>query len=735
MDITLLLSFLFFMCIFAGVGLASMFVKEDTTDDYLVAGRGMHPALAALSAVSTWNSGYMFIGAIGFTFMMGYNVFWMAILSTLGQVLAWAWLYKFIQKEGHERGVRSLSSLVAEKAGAPEAKLAAVLSVLFLSIYAAAQLTAGGKALLVMLGWPEMVGILIGFVLVVAYCYAGGIRASIWTDAVQSCVMIVGSGILCWIAIGEVGGFSGLHSGLEAQSPALTNLMPPDLRFGVSMWALAFFLGGLAVAGQPQVVSRVMTLGSDKDRKQAMIWFFVWQTPFVILMTIIGLASRVLFSAADFDAELSLPMMAMETMPAIGVGMILASIFAATMSTADSQVLACTAAITDDIKPEWREDHKTTKKVTLVVAAFATMISIGGLYIPGGDSVFTLVVLAVYGLGGIFVPLLIIRWMGYTPDTNHSLAMMVSAFVGVIGWSIIGFSGADGIFPSVPGMGAAFIAHFVMNHTRSPELSPLGRYNLPDQKKLGAIAATIIVSFCAFEVTYLVTAPDGASESPGEYLVTINEDIVVWGTGQQYVSDGENFILALNTDDDVISWENGDNVVGVLVYISFGEDESTQGSCFVDNGDEADTVTGVIRHSLRNAPNWFLTDTGNNEGGAGTIEIPYYDSSIDTPSFIIGDGTILGDLPFWAWSVADSGFALGGFSKSEIQDALDFDEDGHGDYFLEIMVDAEAGEDSFDCGHTDEGEIINYEIQLITWDYEIEACEDCIVINPYELFS
>ena len=71
-----------------------------------------------------------------------------------------------------------------------------------------------------------------------------------------------------------------------------------------------------------------MTLGNDKDRKEAMIWFFVWQTPFIILMLIIGLASRVLFTGSDFDAELGLPMMAMETMPAIGVGMILASIFA-----------------------------------------------------------------------------------------------------------------------------------------------------------------------------------------------------------------------------------------------------------------------------------------------------------------------------------------------------------------------------------------------------------------------
>ena len=81
MDIVLILSFLFFMSVFAGVGMASMLVKQDSTDDYLVAGRGMHPALAALSAVSTWNSGYMFIGFIGFTYMMGLNVLWLGIVS------------------------------------------------------------------------------------------------------------------------------------------------------------------------------------------------------------------------------------------------------------------------------------------------------------------------------------------------------------------------------------------------------------------------------------------------------------------------------------------------------------------------------------------------------------------------------------------------------------------------------------------------------------------------------
>ena len=694
MELMLVLSFLFFMSIFAGVGLASMFVKEDTTDDYLVAGRGMHPALAALSAVSTWNSGYMFIGFIGFTYMMGFNVLWLGIVSTIGQVVAWAWLYKFIQKEGQSRGVRSLSSLVAEKAGAPEAKLAAVLSVLFLSIYAAAQLTSGGKALYVMMGWNEMTGILIGFVLVVAYCYAGGIRASIWTDAVQSCVMLVGSTMLCWIALQEVGGFSGLTSSLEAQDPVLVRFLPPDLRFGFSMWAFAFFLGGLGVAGQPQVVSRVMTLGSDSDRKQAMVWFFVWQTPFIALMVIIGLASRVLFTGSDFDPELGLPVLAMETMPAIGVGMILASIFAATMSTADSQVLACTAAITDDIRPEWREDHKTTKMVTLVVAAFATMISIGGLYIPGGDSVFVLVVLAVYGLGGIFIPLLTIRWMGYKPDTTHSLVMMVSAFVGVIGWSLLGLAGSDGIFPSVPGMGAAFIAHFVMNQIRTPEVSSLGRYNWPDGKKLGAIGSVIGLALLVSEVGYLVSAPDSSDSMGGVGDYTIDSTLFVddFVDGSEYVMDGETLMLDFNTNS-VESWENGDNVVGFRVMMPFGEDETSNGLGCAVSGNAPDTVTGTVSHDEHNQ-----TFQGDNQGGNGMLafEIIWYNSSLAE-----------------AGNVSD-------MSESEIHEQLDADGAGLGVYSLEISVEADAGGAPF-CTHSDDGEEIGYTVQLLILDYTIEV--------------
>lgn len=694
MDLVLVASFLLFMCAFAGIGLASMWVKEDTTDDYLVAGRGMHPALAALSAVSTWNSGYMFIGFIGFTYTMGYSIIWIGLGSMIGQIVAWVWLYKFIQQSAKERDVRSLSSLVSNVTGSPEAKLAAILSILFLAVYAAAQLTSGGKALYVMLEWSQVIGILIGFVLVVAYCYAGGIRASIWTDAAQSSVMIIGSSLLCYVAMQEVGGISGLHGGLESQNANLTSMVPADLNFGVSLWIFAFFLGGLSVAGQPQVVTRVMTLATDQDRKTAMLWFFAWQTPFLLIMVIIGLASRVVFTEADFDPELGLPMLAMETLGPFWVGLILASIFAATMSTADSQVLACTAAFTDDVMPQISQDHKKTKIVTLVIAAFATAISIFGLYVPGGDSVFALVVLAVYGLGSIFVPILIIRWAGYEPDTNHTMAMMLAALFTVILWSVSGFG--DDIFPSVPGMGAAFITHFVMNQLRSSDISPLGRFDLPDFKTIGIGALVILAPVTVVEASYIFAGPDTLESDggpSGDWLVEASFGSEQLADGIDYVNDGQTLTVEMHTD--AIDDSEDLNIVGVRVTLTYSEDETSSGlGCNAPGASnpDPDTITGTVVHNEHNT-----SASGQNSGTAISshiVEVEWFNASM------IGN--------------------VSGVSKSDINNGLDVGDAGLGVYTLDVTVVVDSG-GGLGCSHTDDGEEVEYLVELITLDYSITS--------------
>ena len=717
MEIILILSFLLFMGFFAAVGLSSIRVKENTTDDYLVAGRGMHPGLAALSAVSTWNSGYMFIGFIGFTYTIGYSVIWIGLASTIGQIVAWIWLYKFIQEQANERGVRSLSSLVSRVSGAPEAKLAAALSVLFLSVYAAAQLTSGGKALFAMMGWSELIGILIGFVLVVAYCYAGGIRASIWTDAAQSCVMIVGSVLLCWVAMGEVGGFNGLHDGLDSQNENLTDMFPPDLKLGVTLWVFAFFLGGLGVAGQPQVVSRVMTLGTDRDRKQAMIWFFVWQTPFILLMLIIGLASRVTFTSSDFDPELGLPMMAMETLGPFWVGLILASIFAATMSTADSQVLACTAAITDDIIPKWSQNHAMTKVVTLLVALLATTISIAGQYIPGGDSVFALVVLAVYGLGGIFIPMLTIRWMGYEPDTFHSIVMMVSALVAVIVWRLVGLN--NDIFESVPGMGAAFTAHFVMARIRTPDSSPLGRYAMPSGRVIGISAMIILAPMSAAEVGYFLSrsSDSGAMGGVGNYTATLQFENVVLVEDEEYIGDGETIDFDyLLTQIDL---EDGFQVAEVQMVWTYDETNEEadpnsfqeQAACAVNPGNDAmDSTIGELEHN-----GYFSSVQGDEMTGIGIVSEEFWSGfswlvTVTGVSFgdDLGNGT-------QAWNIS-------GLSEGEIRENLSSSGEQDGDYALSLRVDANSGGNG-QCPHSDDGEEVRYELRVMLMSFEVEKNE------------
>ncbi|MBO95149.1 MAG: hypothetical protein CMA80_00915 [Euryarchaeota archaeon] len=526
-----------------------------------------------------------------------------------------------------------------------------------------------------------MRGILIGFVLVVAYCYAGGIRASIWTDAAQSCVMIVGSSILCYVAVSEVGGFSGLHNSLKDIDPGMVNLFPADLTFGVTLWIGAFFLGGLGVAGQPQVVSRVMTLKDDKDRKEAAIWFFVWQTPFIALMFIIGLACRAIFLDLDASqAQDGLPLLAMEVLNPFLAGVILASIFAATMSTADSQVLACTAAITDDVRPEWSTDHKTTKVVTLVVAIFATAIALVGQEFPGfGDSVFALVVLAVYGLGGIFVPLLLIRMMGYEPDTEHTVWMMTAALSAVIVWSVSGYG--DDIFPSIPAMSAAFATHFILCWRRSEsDQNPLGRYSLPTQQTAAVGAVVILVLFGALETTYVMMAPESSEatdDRPYQLTYTVSE----WTQSETLnLNDGETQTFQVtidNTTTAVLSavltiayTDTGETVTAACDDIVTSPDYSGLAGPFSesDDAERSTNACGSITEVGSITPNAALSEYAT---GPGDYTLNGTEDELVSVLTMLGKSPeMVGNLNMDVSLNANNGNFLGGDSTESVEVTL-----------------------------------------------------------------
>ena len=203
-------SFIICLFTFIVIGVLSTLKNQHSTSDYLLASYSVKPWLVGLSDAATNNSGYMFIGVIGFTYLYGISAIWLIFGWIVGDLAASLLVHKKFRITAQARDVLSFAGVVSKWNGGNYKKLRAylgVITVIFLVVYAAAQLNAGSKALNVLLGWDYEAGAIIGAIIVLLYCFAGGIRASIWTDAAQSFVMIAAMAILCIVSINEAGGY------------------------------------------------------------------------------------------------------------------------------------------------------------------------------------------------------------------------------------------------------------------------------------------------------------------------------------------------------------------------------------------------------------------------------------------------------------------------------------------------------------------------------------------------
>ena len=341
-------------------------------------------------------------------------------------------------------------------------RLIGLISIIFLLVYASAQLTAGSKALFVLFDWPAWSGATIGALIVIGYCYAGGIRASIWTDAAQSFVMIFAMALLLVVATVSLGGTISAVEKLRAVD-GFMNLFPQDLAFagllGGITFAVSWVVAGFSVIGQPHIMVRFMTINNSAHIKAAKIWYYLWFTAFYCMATGVGLLSRVFIpESSSFDAELALPSMAIELLPGFFVGVILAGVFAATMSTADSLVLSCSAALSHDLFPKKIENTKVIKLVTLGVVFVTLLIALFST-----ESVFNLVIFAWSAMASAFAPLLIVLCLGLKPSQTSCIIAVLLGLVISIAWRLAGLHIM--IYEGVPGVASGLVV-FTISYFR-----------------------------------------------------------------------------------------------------------------------------------------------------------------------------------------------------------------------------------------------------------------------------
>ncbi|MBA4742971.1 MAG: sodium/proline symporter [Azoarcus sp.] len=459
----MIISFIVFLLGFTLIGVSSFLLSRGTKRDYYLASASIKPWLVGLSAVATNNSGYMFIGVIGYTYVAGFSAFWLMFGWILGDFLASLYVHRRLREATERTGEVSYAGVLSHWAGQPGGalqRLIGLISLVFLLTYASAQLVAGSKALHVLFDWPLWAGAVMGAIIVVLYCLAGGIRASIWTDAAQSMVMIVAMSVLLVVATMSLGGIDGALTEMRAID-GFTHWFPDDAAIpgatGAVLFAVGWLFAGLSVIGQPHVMVRFMTLDDNRRMRAARGWYYLWFTLFYAAATGVGLLSRVyLADTANFDAELALPTMAMELLPPVLVGLVLAGVFAATMSTADSLVLSCSATITHDLSPRPIERTALLKASTLLITAVAL-----GFALLNNQSVFSLVIMAWSGLASAFGPLLLVLCMGLRPGRALSIAAVIVGFLVALGWRLAEWH--EAVYEGMPGI-LAGLAVLLVGH-------------------------------------------------------------------------------------------------------------------------------------------------------------------------------------------------------------------------------------------------------------------------------
>ena len=455
-----------YFIILMGIGI---FASKRITDirDYYVGGKKLGYWIAALSARATGESGWLLIGVTGMGAMMGVSAYWIVVGEVLGVYLSWQFLAKKFKIATDNYDSITVPDYLVSRFGSTSNTLriisATALS-LFVVIYVSAQIDTTGKTFESFLNINYYTGILIGFGIVLMYISTGGFLAVAWSDFFQGILMFIGLVILPIVTIFYIPDLSAFCKGLSAIDPGLTDIWGSG---GFNLLNLVSVIGlisiGIGFLGSPQVYVRFMSIKDENEIKKGK-WVAVWYTLITDTSAVtIGLLGRYLLTSVGQDPVLAighagedvLASLLDMVMPNVIIGVYIAAVLSAIMSTVDSLLVVASSAVTRDFyqqifHPEIKNDALTSlsKIVTVVIAILALSIALLVSVLSPDRTVFWFVIFGWSGIAATFVPVIILSllWDGFTE--KGAIASMIVGFLSV---SIFKF-----IIPKLPTVGIYF---------------------------------------------------------------------------------------------------------------------------------------------------------------------------------------------------------------------------------------------------------------------------------------
>lgn len=450
--------------------------KTNSTLDYLVAGRNIHPVVMALSYGATFISTSAIVGFGGVAGMMGMGVLWLTVLNiSVGIILAFIVFGKRTRRIGHNLDAHTFPELLGKRFNSRFIQaFAGIVIFVFMPLYASAVLI--GAARFLETTFPTLmnfkVALLIYAVIICAYVLVGGIKGVMYTDALQGGIMVVGMGFLLVMTYMQMGGITEAHQALAG----LANRVPEKLAamghlgwthmpaFGSDLWwtmVSTIVMGvGVGVLAQPQLSVRFMTVKSDKEINRAVGVGGV----FILLMTgvafVVGALSNVYFvnnpkfadialKAAGGNVDKIIPLYINSSMPAWFIYIFMLTLLSAAMSTSSSQFHAMGTAIGRDLFDKTIFKGKKPG-LTIPVTRFGIMLGVIVTVILGyklPDSIIAITTAMFFGLcAATFLPSYwgALFWKGMT-KRGAQVSMVVGFLVTALWFLFVHKKEADAI--------------------------------------------------------------------------------------------------------------------------------------------------------------------------------------------------------------------------------------------------------------------------------------------------
>ena len=399
----------------------------------------------ALSAVASGRSAWLLLGFTGMAYTLGASAIWAAVGYTAVELwLFWFYAPQLRQFSEQHHCITVPDFYAARFPGKAKSLriLLAVLILVFMVAYVAAQLVAGGKAFESTFGIGQTAGIVFTSLIILFYTVLGGFLAVSMTDMVQGVFMIIALVLVPLLAIHNFGGWDKVVMALPKEEAGFLDLT------AISTGALWGFLGiGLGSPGSPHILVRYMAV---RHRRQ-LVWSGIIGTGWNVVMAVgalfIGLAGRAYFpnmqALPQGDAEQLFPQLAGQVLPPAVFGLVVAAIFAAIMSTADSQLLVAASSIVRDVyqkvlkKGDPPEEKHLVRWSRWVVVVLVLLALIFGF--TAQDLVFWLVLFAWAGLGAAIGPTSILALFWKRTTGTAVIVGMITGAITVVLWQQVPF--------------------------------------------------------------------------------------------------------------------------------------------------------------------------------------------------------------------------------------------------------------------------------------------------------